>query len=242
MEEKKKTNGLNNIKNLIIAPKRLYKDLKESPSILFPIMILFVLTIINGFLTQKAIISSPEFIGQQLAEATGNSSLIDIYVQGASMVSTNTITIIIGLVVASITIIFTLILRTVFILLMSKLFGGEANFKQVLSVSSYNSIITYFFAILSTLIMVLLNTYINVFSLSAVLMPNGNSFDTTYILISMISIPSIYYFILNVIGLKEINNFEKNFKSIIISVILFIIPVIISVGSSIFTLKIYSMM
>lgn len=240
LENENQVSGIGNIKNLIVAPGKLYEGIKEKPTFLLPILIVFVLLILNLFLSQNVVVVSSEEIAKQLVEITGNAKAADIYMQGMAMASGATGVNIIIIVTTIVSFVFMTLGGTLWTLILSKLFGGDATFKQMLSVNCYNKIILYIFSVVSVICMILLKTSTDIFSLSSVFMPNGNTFDITYILMSTITIPAVYIFVLNVIGIKVVSNFETYTKSIIICLINYGITVLVSIASIVYTIYIYS--
>ncbi len=235
-----KTSQLENLKNLFASPNKLFESIKESPTILLPIIAATILSLISSALSTQTIAASPEFLSQQLSEAlnpvAGQILLEQLLSQNsnANNIIGNFLSVLIYIIITCISVGFNLLLV--------KLFSGDATFKQLLSLSLYVGIVTQIFFILSSIIMILLNTPKDVFALSTVLMPNSNIYDPLHAFLGTISIPIIYNYILFTLGITKLSGFETHTKSIIITVINYILTAAFVVGGIILTLQTYSTM
>ncbi len=235
--------NFNNILNLIINPKKLYKNLIISPKVVFPISIIIILNVFNILLSQKVTTYYySDDIAYQLAEVVGDTSVINNYMQSIEHIDNNNIftSLYFFMISTTFKILINLFICASVVFLLAKLAMSEGTFKQIFSVICYNNIILQLFSIVSTFFMIILNTNNNIFAFSTLLIPNGNIFNIKVVILTSVTIPSIYHLILNIIGIKEVTKFDSLKKPIIISLFVYIFPIIMSVISTLLTITVYT--
>ncbi|MFV0503418.1 MAG: YIP1 family protein [Lachnospirales bacterium] len=236
---------IENLKNLIIAPKKLYESIKVNPSFIVPLILLLIITAASTILGSKSPTLKPEIMAAQLTEATGRPEAGDMILKQFEMaeemgISANAISIPVVLMSAGGTIV-TLVIFAALLLLITKILSGEATFKKMFTLLIYNNIVASILTFFAILLMVLLNSSINIFSFAAVIMPKGNMYDPVFVLLNAITIPAIYSTVLNIIGVKVICEYETYTKSIFINIVGFILPIIFAISNAIIALNAYKM-
>ncbi len=211
--------------SLFVKPKELYESIKETPVIKVVLCVVILLTLITTILSNFSVASSQEFINSQMVELTGK--LGGELAEEGGMIET-----LIGGVIGGFVVVAIIAISSLFTVILVKLFGGENSFKNFFAMDLYNTVFETVFSLISILIAILLNTHLNILSLSAVFASSRNFFDPIYILLSSITIYGLYRIYLNIIGIKIIGQFESYVKPIIISLIIFIVPLILSYGAA----------
>jgi len=122
------------------------------------------------------------------------------------------------------------------LLIITKIARGGARYIQYLSMYSHVVLITALGALITTPIMVYTGTMLDVSSLAAVFIPNGDFSMMSYNVLTAITLFEILKCIILVIGVREINGFSLT-KSIVVVVIMFVLSVSVTAalsGSSVF--------
>jgi len=105
---------------------------------------------------------------------------------------------------------------------LSKIGKGEARFGQFYSMYFHIYIVTYLLNLIPTLFMVMNRSTLNILSLAAIYMPDGNVTSPVYNILTAVSVISVWEAILVFIGVKNLNGWKAG-KSLVVTVIDFIL-------------------
>lgn len=195
-------------------PEKLFENIKHHPKVLFPI-----LTIIIGMI----IISLPmidvmkEAMREELIQDMGNDVPIGI----DSFVN---IMVYVTIILMSIFVLLTLLVKSGFINAFSGFVNGTGRFKQALSVIAYSYFPVLLGNIIVNIISILTKQNNIDFSL-AVFLPDSFSGVTLQMILSNLNIFVIWYQILAIIGISKVYSISKKSSSVLVlgTWILFII-------------------
>ncbi|MCL1988769.1 MAG: YIP1 family protein [Firmicutes bacterium] len=99
-------------------------------------------------------------------------------------------------------------LGALMLLVLSKILKGPATLGQMFSMYAHIYVISAIGALLVTALMVMTDQFLDLTSLAAVVMPNGAMNDPVFLILTYISIFTIWANVITFIGLKIINEFD----------------------------------
>jgi len=114
-------------------------------------------------------------------------------------------------------------------LILSKIFRGSAKFKQLFSMCIHYYVLSALGALVVVALAVTTGRFIDLTSLAAVVMPDGNISMVSFNILSSISVFNIWVHILIFIGIKVLNDFSA-VKAGIITAISFLLTIAVNVG------------
>jgi len=106
--------------------------------------------------------------------------------------------------------------------ILTKMSRGEARFGQFYSMYFHIYIVTYLLNLIPMLFMVMNRSSLNVLSLAAVYMPDGNVTSPKYNILTAVSVISVWEALLVFIGVKNLNGWKAG-KSLIVTAVNFIL-------------------
>ncbi len=228
--------GFDRIVSIFAAPAKLFENLRLYPKMLAPFVIFIIMGIISGVLTikyteitsqaQKPILE--EKYGADFAEyMTDNSDLSAII--SVAQVDSSTLSMV-SAVSGALSFLSTYTISgfiSAFIYSMfAKFFKGEPKFINIASMIYHILIIDAVGSTLILIISVIFNTPVNMFSLAA-FSGNAGYASPLYDLLSSISVFSLWYYALVILGLKNVCSLPVK-KAFITAGIIFIATLIFS--------------
>lgn len=237
-EEVLKMGFLQRLVSVFVAPVKLMQNLKSHPVIaamLFFVMALSLLTL--PFLSRITEITTNK-LSEIMLVRYGQDFLffIESAQAAANTAATSAITTISAALGVIIIYPIMCLLKALVLFIITKIAHGEAKYRQYVSMYAHVLLITTIGTLLTTPIMVSLGTLLDVSSLAAVFMPNGDFSMMPFNLLSAITLFSIWGTIIAGIGVKEINGFSTT-KSIVIIALMFVLSTLataLMAGSSLF--------
>ena len=197
---------------LFAAPGELMANIKAYPIAGVPILLCILLSIASiPFSAGLAAITTREMnnifleeFGIQLPDLTA----VDEFGEVITAPGTEIFAIITGMLGAFLATPLLIFVGALLLLVLSKIFKGIATLGQMFSMYAHIYVISSLGALLATALMVMTDQFLDVTSLAALIMPNGAMNDPVFLLLTYISIFTIWTNILTFIGLKTLNEFD----------------------------------
>jgi len=243
----KKMNPIERIINLFVAPTELMQNIKLYPVILVPIIISIILALAavpfaaqySEMMLQELSIISLELHGVDLSGWTQMQEA-GIYGDEAAggMGAFAVVSQVIGAVIMPF--IYGLIAAVLFLILV-KIFRGSAKFGQLFSMCMHYYVLSALGSLVVVALAVTTGRFIDVTSLAALFMPDGNISMVSFNVLQSISIFNIWVHIVIFIGIKVLNDFSA-VKAGIITVISFLLTIAVNVGIMMSTFLMWDML
>lgn len=240
-----KMGAVQRIINLFVSPSELMQNIKVYPVILIPLIVSMAIGLISVPLTSQIM----PIVQQELSIISIDRYGIDLMNLGAQgdiygdfnveeMDTFLMISSVIGAIITPLIISFILALG---MLVLSKIARGDATFGQLLSMYMHIYIIIILGELIVSGLMVTTGNFLNMTSLAAVFMPQGNIAMVSFNVLSSISIFTVWVAVLTFIGVKILNQFG-NIKAGILAGIAFFVGMAFQVGSLMANIIIWDMM
>lgn len=185
------------------GPTKFFEQLKDNPKVLVPMLAIFVLVIISVFLLLDQIVALQ---AQGTVDSMRDRGMSDAQIQEIM----NSPFMKIGPLIGAVFVLLGPLITAGFAMLFGGFaMGGQARFKQVLSVMAFADVVYYATSYISLPFQILKGTLISPFSL-AVLTPDLTLQDPLLLLLSKISLMYIWHVIVAGIGLSIIFKFPRN--------------------------------
>jgi len=246
VEENRKMGPVARIINLFVAPTELMQNIKLYPVILVPLLVSIILALVAiPFVTQYSEMTMQELsiISLELhgTDLSGWTQMQEASVYGDPIATDMGAFAVVGQVVGAVIMpfLYCLIAAVIFIILV-KIFRGSAKFGQLYSMCMHYYVISALGSLIVVALAVTTGRFIDLTSLAAVLMPNGNISMVSFNVLSSISIFNIWVHIVIFIGIKVLNDFSS-VKAGIITTISFLLTIAINVGIMMSTFIIWDM-
>ncbi len=214
--------------SLITSPKALMENIKEKPVILAPFLILMLVYIPMSYLAQKLQEIYLKFTNDYILSNYGLD--LAAYQNPAMAMSKTPVMQVTNTVITACVSAGSILLIAFLFLILCKIAGGKAKFKQYFSVFLHIYILAGLLGLITVALQTAFGTYLDFLSLAAVVMPNGDYTSIFYNFLSYINVSTIWITILTFIGLKTINNFSF-IKTLVIIIITVIFGFIFSSGN-----------
>ncbi len=224
-DEVKKMSIVERTLGVFTSPFKVMENVKRYPTIVAPLIVVFILAFIVAVISIKLQPLSRDYISNLSIQRYGVDMMANQQTQAMLNGEIDLQKILITI-PSLVMVLLNLLISTLFSWLVIKIFRGTSKFESVLSVMLHADIVFYVGTILSTVVQVLLATPISIFSF-AVLMPHGDMTMYIYNLLSVISIFTIWKTLILTIGFKITNDFSKE-KSIAIFFINLLIPALLT--------------
>ena len=228
-------NPIERIINLFVSPGELMQNIKLYPVILVPLIASIILALAAiPFVTQYSEMTLQELsiISLELhgVDLSGWTQMQEANVYGDQVAAGMGAFAIVGQVVGAVLmpLIYGLISGLIFLIL-SKIFRGSAKFKQLFSMCIHYYVLSALGALVVVALAVTTGRFIDLTSLAAVVMPDGNISMVSFNILSSISVFNIWVHILIFIGIKVLNDFSA-VKAGIITAISFLLTIAVNVG------------
>jgi hypothetical protein len=185
------------------GPTKFFEQLKDNPKVLIPLLAILVLALVSVYLLMDQILAlqsqtqMDSLRERGMSEAQIQQILDSPFMKIAPLFGA--IFVLIG----------PLITAGLAMLIGSFMMGGQAKFKQVLSVMVFADFVYYATSYISIPFQIIKGTLISPFSL-AVLVPNLTLQDPLLLLLSKVSLMYIWHVIVAGIGLSIIFKFPRN--------------------------------
>ena len=233
--ENKKMGPFERIINLFVAPTDLMKNIRLYPAIFMPFIAALVLALAaipfttqySEMMLQELSIISLELHGVDLS---GWTQMQEANVYGEQMASGMGAFAVVSQVITAFVMpfLYALIAAVIFIILV-KIFRGSAKFGQLYSMCMHYYVLSALGSLVVVALAVTTGRFIDLTSLAAILMPNGNISMVSFNVLSSISIFNIWVHIIIFIGIKVLNDFSS-VKAGIITGISFLLTIAVNVG------------
>jgi hypothetical protein len=209
--------------SIFVSPVKLMQNIKYHTSILPMLITGMALSLINipfqGKITEMANDKLAEIALTRYGQEFAN------FMQSAqSAASTQMVTSVATIITLLLTTLVTCILQALILLIITKIVKGGANFGQYVSMYSHVLIITMIGSVFASVVMTSMGTLLDISSLAAVFMPNGDFSIPMYNILSSITLFGILQSVLVFMGVREINEFS-GVKACVITLIMFILGV-----------------
>ncbi len=230
VEDTKPMGFISRFVSLFVSPTKLMQNISLYQKFLQPMVILALIAIAMMPFTSK--LEQVVYAEQSIifVERFG-SDFLNFSQMPSSIETLGTAYYLITFVGGLIGFVIAILYMTIVLKILTAFFRGTAKFKQYFSMISHTAIISSIGGLISTIVSVAISSTLNVTSLAAVFMPNGNFTMIEYNFLSAITIFSIWEFVLIFIGVKEINGFSK-VKAAVLVCLLFVISMAIMAGIS----------
>lgn len=220
------------IKNIFVAPAKVFENVKEVPNINGVLLIVILLTAIVTLLQYSSSMNLSKEIYEKIFLQTGIkmpviSTELTI-VTAISTIFTSAISVILGLLVS-----------TFFTWIIAKICGGKAKFMTTFNMLLHVTLLTSIIMLIPSLIKLITGSYIDVFSFAILITPDVTTF--TGGLLMSITLYGIWGAILTGIGLSIINNFSK-VKGYVISIIMYVFGILVAAGISASTMFMFQIL
>jgi len=236
-DEVQKMGFLQRVASLFIAPVKLMQNIKEYPVIASMLIFVMALSLLTLPFMSRITELSQNMISEIMLARYGQDFLSLLETQSANISTTSLISAIVGVIIAYPIACF---LKALVLLIITKIAKGGAKYKQYASMYAHVLIISALSGLIITPIMIAMGAILDVSSLAALFMPNGNISMMSYNLLSSITLFTIIEAVLVMIGVREINGFS-NTKAIVTVLIMFALSTVFTAamaGVSIFALDI----
>ena len=228
---------LQRIIKLFVSPIELMHSIKISPVVWQPLLLALALGLsVIPFSDQLMNIASRELTNWSIerhgVDLVGQPIQTDIYGDDADN-ATDVFAVVTFVVSSFLSPLAGSFFATLLLWLISKIAKGKASFGQLFSMYMHIWIIRLVGTFVVSGLIVATDNFLDLTSLAAVFMPQGNSSMIAFNVLSSISIFSVWFAILAFLGIKVINEFS-NIKAGIIAAIVFSLDIALFVGLSIF--------
>ncbi len=136
----------------------------------------------------------------------------------------------VGSVIGTLSIPLFVLVSALILFIVSKIAKGTATIKQYFSMYLHIRVISAIGSLITTSLMIMMNTSLDMTSLAAVLMPNGNMTNLLYCILISINVFGIWSNILVFIGVKKLNDFT-NTRAAVVTIVMFLLTLAFTVGS-----------
>jgi hypothetical protein len=218
------------VASLFIAPVKLMENIKLYPVALLPLFICVVIMLLymplsdqyNGMAaaeTQKYALETYESMGftaeqiQQMQQIQQSGPFGMGGGSEAAAIIINVLGIVLGILTAA-------FFSTLWMFIITKIARGPAKFAQYFSMFSHLTIITSLLTVAVTAVSVMRGSLVNFLSLG-ILMPEARITDALSQLLSALSLSTLWFNALAVVGVKVINGW-KPVKAIVVGVVAFV--------------------
>lgn len=226
-----KFNGIQKTIGIFFSPIKTIEDIQKKQHIFFGIIVTAILILISSVVSLKVAPIYFEDISQVLIDKYGLGFFKYMSeAQKAVFANTSITTFAITFVISFVAVLFQYAFLSGIVLLVFKIFKGNTNFKIIFSSLMYINIVVTVVGLILMALQYTLKTSLNIFSLAAIFMPNGNFTSLLYNFLSSINISTIWGGLLLSILCFKVENLTKT-KAIIIAVIFIIVSISMTAGS-----------
>jgi len=231
--------------SIFIAPGELMHNIKAHPVVLAPL----ILCIAIGLLSMPVTLQGQDLLNRELSNISIERYGIDLMnlAAGANEYGDD-LTGALGVVTLVTTIAATIIgpalisfITALVLLVLSKILRGQAKLGQLFSMYLHVYVLSLIGSLISISLMVMTDNYLDMTSLAAIIMPDGNISMFSFNVLSGISVFIIWATILTYLGVKIINDFS-GVKAWIVTGISFLGWLAIHVGTFMSTFLIWDAM
>ncbi|MCL2422232.1 MAG: YIP1 family protein [Defluviitaleaceae bacterium] len=223
---------VNRLINIFVSPVELMQNIKLHPVILVPLLTAILITLVAiPISTQLVEISNRELTNISIErygmDVFGLTADADIY--GDMDNGASTFTLVTSIATALFMPPFMSFISALGLWILSKILRGSTTLGQMFSMYLHVYVLLAVASVLVSWLMVTTGNLLDVTSLAALLMPNGNISMFSFNMLSYISIFNIWATVLTYLGVKIINDISA-VKAAIITAIAFIVGAIITAG------------
>ena len=233
--EVKKMSIIQRIISLFVSPGELMYNIKAYPVVLIPLLLAIAIGLASIPLTMQ----TSDLMSRELSNISIERYGIDLMnlamgmdEYGEDLIATAMGTVMLVTTVASVIVMPPLVSFFVALglLILSKIARGSAKLGQLFSMYLHVYILSSIGALISMWLMTLTGNYLDMTSLAAVIMPEGNISMISFNALSYISVFTIWATILTFIGVKITNDFS-DVKAGVVTLIAFLVGIAIHVGT-----------
>jgi len=240
-----KMGAVQRVINIFISPGELMQNIKLYPVVLVP----FIVSVIIGLASLPVVGQVQDIMMQELSNISierygfdmmGFAGQADIYGDLDMDAIMDATTMVMGIAGAVFTPLIIGFLAALGLWILSKICKGGATLGQMFSMQMHIYIFVAVASLISSFLMVSTGRFLDMTSLAAVMMPDGNISMVMFNVLSAISIFNIWTVILNFVGVKIINGFS-NVKAGVIAFVYFLATTVIYVGITMSTFFFWDM-
>ncbi len=123
-----------------------------------------------------------------------------------------------------------MLVSALLLFIVTKIAKGTATIKQYFSMYLHIRVVSGIGSLITTSLMIMMNTSLDMTSLAAVLMPGGNITNLLYCILLSINIFGIWANILVFFGVKKLNDFT-NTRAAVVTLVLFLLTLAFTAGT-----------
>lgn len=212
------------IASLFVSPAKLMENIADNPKVAAAFIVNIILCLLVLPFSQSATRIILEQQALVFTERYG-PSFYEVYQMQQAKQLTGVLNYVTTFGISLVGVLIAIVFDAILLIILTKIFKGTAKFLQYVSMLFHISIISAIGLLVYYIGIVVLKTSLNITSLAAVLMPNGNLTVFLYNILSSITIFTIWKYFLVFLGVKITNGFNA-VKSAVIAIISFLIALI----------------